>query len=314
MAAAFRVAHSTASVDEAAQSMSELYGPMTLAADPPHDFRYAAAAVGDDDLVLGRLLYTGSCRSGTEGFPQPNVAYAVRGPHRWAIGRDGGSGAIPFLIPPGRWLDVEFRDVDLLTVTVSLHTLTTTAAALLGTDHVRLDWDASRIAPVDAELVASTLRYLDGTVRAHPELHENPLIRAAVVRHTATILLSGFHLLPAALRDDREPSVPKALRRAMSFMDDNAQRPITVEDVARAARLSVRGLQAAFRRDLGTTPMAYLRVARLAGARRELVDADPGRGDTVEAIAHRWGFGHPARFAASYRAEYGEYPAATLRH
>jgi len=36
-------------------------------------------------------------------------------------------------------------------------------------------------------------------------------------------------------------------------------------------------------------------------------------GDTVAAIAARWGFAHPGRFAAAYQQQYGTTPATTLR-
>jgi AraC-like DNA-binding protein len=39
--------------------------------------------------------------------------------------------------------------------------------------------------------------------------------------------------------------------------------------------------------------------------------ADPGR-TTVTDVAHRWGFDHLGRFAASYRARYHTTPSQTL--
>lgn len=313
MAQVFSLARSTTSVEEAERSMSEVYGPMTLTAEPPREFRYAAAVTGDGRFTLGRLLYSGSCRSGTDGFPQIVVAHAARGRHHWTLGREAGLGTVPFLVPPGRWLDAEFSDVDFLTLTFRLESLTETAERLLGTDHVRLDLDAGLRSSPDAQLVANLLRYLDQSLRARPDVFANPLIRASAMQHAATLVLSAFRLLPEQKEPGPQPTMSRALRRAVAFIDDNARRPITVADIADASRLSVRGLQAAFRRDLGTTPMAYLRSARLDGAHRDLLNAHPDRGDTVDAIAHRWGFGHPARFAAAYRTAFGEYPAATLR-
>ena len=59
--------------------------------------------------------------------------------------------------------------------------------------------------------------------------------------------------------------------------------------------------------------MAYVRRVRLECAHRELQAADPTSGDTVAAIAARWGFAKPDRFAAAYRAAYGVAPIHTLR-
>ncbi|WP_420843129.1 helix-turn-helix domain-containing protein [Cryptosporangium phraense] len=80
-----------------------------------------------------------------------------------------------------------------------------------------------------------------------------------------------------------------------------------------AARTSSRAVQNAFRRHYDTTPLGYLRQIRLDRARRELQAADPSAGDTVAAIALRWGFGAPGRFSHAYRARYGQPPSRTLR-
>ncbi|WP_320779036.1 helix-turn-helix domain-containing protein [Streptomyces sp. CRN 30] len=106
---------------------------------------------------------------------------------------------------------------------------------------------------------------------------------------------------------------PATVRRALSYMEAHAARPLTVGDLAGAVGISVRALQQAFARHRGTTPMSELRRVRLAHAHRELRAADPTRGATVAEIAHRWGFGRADRFAAAYRRVYGVPPSRTLR-
>ncbi|HJU46532.1 MAG TPA: AraC family transcriptional regulator [Gaiellaceae bacterium] len=103
----------------------------------------------------------------------------------------------------------------------------------------------------------------------------------------------------------------RAVRRAVDFMHANASQPLTGGAVARAAGVGSRALQAAFRRDLGTTPTAYLRDLRLELAHAELT----ANGDdaTVTEIALRCGFAHPGRFAAAYRARFGIPPSAERR-
>jgi transcriptional regulator GlxA family with amidase domain len=103
------------------------------------------------------------------------------------------------------------------------------------------------------------------------------------------------------------------VRRAVAFIDGHASLPITVTDVARAAGVGPRALQLAFAHHLGCSPMTHVRRVRLEGAHRELQAADPTAGDTVAAIAARWGFARPDRFAAAYRAAYGAPPSHTLR-
>lgn len=58
------------------------------------------------------------------------------------------------------------------------------------------------------------------------------------------------------------------------------------------------------------SPVTYLRALRLNQVRTELRRECTA---TVGEIAARWGFWHPSRFAADYRAMFGELPSATRR-
>jgi transcriptional regulator GlxA family with amidase domain len=112
--------------------------------------------------------------------------------------------------------------------------------------------------------------------------------------------------------DARPLGATAAIRRAVAYIDEHAQEPITLADIVSASRLSVRALQAGFRRYLDTTPTGYLQKARLNAARLDLIASDPTR-ETVAAIARRWGFTHLGRFASSYRAAFDELPSESLR-
>ncbi len=105
----------------------------------------------------------------------------------------------------------------------------------------------------------------------------------------------------------------RAVRRAVEFVERNLARPITVSDVAAAAGVSLRTLQAFFAEDLQQTPSSFIRNRRLERARADLADAPPGSGATVSQIANRWGFSHLGRFANTYHQRFGEPPSQTLR-
>lgn len=105
---------------------------------------------------------------------------------------------------------------------------------------------------------------------------------------------------------------PQTLRRAITFIDDNAHRDIRLTDIAAAIGVTPRSVQYTFRRHLGTTPLEHLRRVRLHRAHRDLQAADPAV-DTVMAIAGRWRFGHPGRFSMAYKAAFGTPPSQTLR-
>lgn len=109
-------------------------------------------------------------------------------------------------------------------------------------------------------------------------------------------------------RPAQRAAAPAAVRRALAYIDENAHRAITIDDVAAASFISTRGLQYAFRRALDITPAEALRRARLDGARRDL---HAGNGRSVTEISRRWGFSNSSRFSAAYREAYGNTPSLT---
>jgi AraC-like DNA-binding protein len=106
---------------------------------------------------------------------------------------------------------------------------------------------------------------------------------------------------------------PRVVRRVTELIDSAPQTAFTVTDLAAFAGVSARSLHAAFRRQLGSTPMSYVRRRRLEHARDELLSLDPAAGVKVIDVALRHGFTHTGRFAAAYRARFGESPSVTLR-
>ncbi|GAB4176305.1 MAG: hypothetical protein Fur0032_16240 [Terrimicrobiaceae bacterium] len=79
-----------------------------------------------------------------------------------------------------------------------------------------------------------------------------------------------------------------------------------MSDLCAEVRASRRTLHLGFLELYGLGPMAYLRVIRLNGARRDLRRA---RGSVTD-IAMAWGFNHLGRFSAYYRQFFGELPSA----
>jgi len=143
-------------------------------------------------------------------------------------------------------------------------------------------------------------------------LHQ-PLVAAPL----ADALLSGLlaaadHPFRAALAEPAPGCRPPVISRAIEFMHEHADEPITIAEIARHCSVSMRTLQEGFHRHLGHPPLQQLRRIRLANARRSLKEANPYQ-DTVRSIAHRWGFTHLGRFASDYQAAFGELPSVSLR-
>lgn len=101
------------------------------------------------------------------------------------------------------------------------------------------------------------------------------------------------------------------IRAAEEWIDAHFAEAITLGRLCAVAGVGDRYLESAFRTHRGQTPMQFLMQRRLASVRRNLLDSKPG--DSVTQVAHDAGFIHLGRFAARYRAAYGESPSATLR-
>ncbi|MGW7072290.1 helix-turn-helix transcriptional regulator [Streptomyces sp. NPDC054855] len=139
------------------------------------------------------------------------------------------------------------------------------------------------------------------------------LLSGQMARLLATTMLALFpHQPPEHRRIDSTDATPATLLRALAYIDSHAHQDVTLTDIARAAYASPRAVQEAFRRHRGTTPLAYLRRARLEHAHRDLEAATPDT-STVTRIAAHWGFAHTSRFAGHYRSAFGQSPGMTLR-
>ncbi|MEU7591376.1 AraC family transcriptional regulator [Micromonospora sp. NPDC049230] len=197
------------------------------------------------------------------------------------------------------------------------HAVDSELARLLGRpvdDPVRLDVGMAMTTP-RAQAWARGVAFLadelaqptDASLFDHPQVaarFEQGLIGQLLLahRHSHSDLLA---------EPDHHPHPGRLVRRARTLIADHHGEALTVGDVAEALRVSVRTLQDCFRRELRTTPTAYLRACRLDAAQRSLRAAEPGVSVTTVALRH--GFVHLGRFATEYRSRFGESPSATLR-
>ncbi|MER7609671.1 AraC family transcriptional regulator [Nocardioides sp. NPDC127503] len=124
-----------------------------------------------------------------------------------------------------------------------------------------------------------------------------------------TLLLAQPNNRTSADPERARPVSPR-LRQAMDFMLDRLGDPVTVTAVAGASGMSVRSLQAGFRRELGTTPVQWLRSQRLERAHALLAGGAPGL--SVTDVAYSCGFFHLGEFGTAFRSRYGVTPSAVL--
>ncbi|WP_169815537.1 helix-turn-helix transcriptional regulator [Nocardia inohanensis] len=188
------------------------------------------------------------------------------------------------------------------------------AAGHIGPPAALLDrLNYGRLPPAAARFWQHSVDYLTESLAGVDDSDLGALLVGNAGRLLATALLTTSSEAPEAATGDRTDATRSTLRRATVFIETNPDLDLSVADIARACNVSPRAVQLTFRRHLDTTPMHYLRRVRLDRAREELRAAGPGDHVTVTAVAARWGYLRPSRFAAHYFATYGEYPAQTLR-
>ncbi|EME56563.1 helix-turn-helix transcriptional regulator [Amycolatopsis decaplanina] len=160
-----------------------------------------------------------------------------------------------------------------------------------------------------------TLLHTFGETAASGMFDRSPLAAA----HFEKLLLHGLldaqpHSRSGDLDEERPRPKSTAVRRAMTYCEERAAEPVSIGELATAARISVRALQSAFRTELGLTPMEYLRRVRLDHVHQDLLAIAQGRAEgNVTDVALRWGFTHLGRFSALYRDTYGKLPSETAR-
>jgi AraC-like DNA-binding protein len=135
-----------------------------------------------------------------------------------------------------------------------------------------------------------------------------PLVHAVL----SGLLLSADHSLRVQLESQARSIGVATVRRAQEYIEEHAQEPLTVAQVAAWAGVSIRALQQGFQRTLGATPHQVIQQTRLERAHNDLVDSSVDE-VTVASIGAKWGFPHAGRFAALYHARYNTYPSTTLR-
>jgi AraC-like DNA-binding protein len=303
----------TTDPDVASEIFREAYSTMRMRVQGPRPmFSVASTPVGD--ARLDRTKFRMTLEGAAEPFSDVYILGVRSGVVEYSI--DGseetyGPGEMCFPVPVGLPWATRLENVDSELVVVKQSLLDGAAATEPGRAPVRLLSNRPHSAAAAAQLWRTT-EAVRAVAAAQPEA--SPLVMNAAARLLAASVLTAFPSTAQreATSADRLDAHPDALRRAVAFIETNPDLDITVADIARAAHVSVRAIQVAFRRHLRTSPMAYLRRVRLDAARAELLDASPGQGLTVTAVASRWGWARPSRFAADFRAAYGQHPYTLL--
>jgi AraC-like DNA-binding protein len=140
----------------------------------------------------------------------------------------------------------------------------------------------------------------------------NEILHAAYEQLIMTgLLLCQPHTYNGALERLEGKAAPRSVKRAIGYMEDRLDTPVTLDDIVAASGVPGRTLLKHFQDYRGTSPMRHLRDVRLARIREELLRAEAD--DSVTRIATSLGVQHLGRFAVAYRERFGESPSQTLK-
>jgi AraC family transcriptional regulator, ethanolamine operon transcriptional activator len=173
-----------------------------------------------------------------------------------------------------------------------------------------------RVAPVaDRVRLSRAFDLLSHTVNHHEDAVLPSREAGAIER--AFLEIAVRSLAGGSSRSSPIQSARLASARIVRTCEDYARKwryqDVTLAGLCEASGVSERRVRSAFYECYQMSPTAYLRVAALNAVRRDLVEG-PRLRDAVSHAATDWGFWHLSRFAAQYRALFGESPRHTLSH
>jgi AraC-like DNA-binding protein len=309
----------THSLEAFEQLQSSVHGRTSLQqTDRKAPFEWQANRVVVGELSVTATRFRAGARAKTDNVD--NV-YTLLMPQRSGGLSEQGRGST--LLLPGRTAalvsaslpaTVELRtDYQGLGVRIAAGSMESTLNMLTGvqrTTPLRFEGSIDLQKGAGAELMGLLQFILDGAEREQSVLR-TPIIETRLSETFMMALLLGTrHNHSHLLRTPQRAPEPRHVKRAEEYMEANAHRPITATDVARAAGLTIRALNAAFRAHRGVFPLGFLRERRFALARARLSTSSAV---TVAEVALASGFVHFGRFSVEYKKRYGESPAQTLK-
>ncbi len=199
----------------------------------------------------------------------------------------------------------------------------------IGIPYDALDWNAAVLAGrdispsrIDALLVtppeAARLRLLalvgDAARLAElsPDVADAPAAARALagaITHALVDCLAGGDIGTERASVRRHHRIMARLER---LVEEQPAAMLTLAEICAAVGAAQRTLNLVCHAFTGFGVVAYVRRRRLALVRQALLQAEPGR-DSVGGIALDFGFWELGRFAAAYRAAFGELPSRTLQ-
>jgi AraC-like DNA-binding protein len=198
-------------------------------------------------------------------------------------------------------------------IAVARNDLAAHARALLGAEPA---WpQTTKILRPPSSLFAE-IRHLHtkacGLARTRPDMLAHREVARALEQdllHALVNALAGPEVCDNAARRQRHAAIMARFEKVLAAQGD---RQLSMAELCAGTGVPERALRLCCQEFLGLSPTAYVRMRRLNLVRAALLRSDPAIA-TVGGIARHHGFSELGRFAAAYRAVFGESPSATLQ-
>jgi AraC family ethanolamine operon transcriptional activator len=175
-------------------------------------------------------------------------------------------------------------------------------------------WSAKRVCHIDPRIGKPLGRPLKGIMSDLKRRTNAPSDQAADFLRRS--IIEGFVVgLASTLPPERGQTCYTGARLVSEtddYVDAAGTRPIHISELCSALKVSRRTLHRAFAGTLGIGPVAYLRRRRLSTIQSILKRSDAAS-ISIGNLAFEYGFPESGRFAAYYRAQFGETPSETRR-
>ncbi|MDB9536537.1 helix-turn-helix domain-containing protein [Dolichospermum planctonicum CS-1226] len=175
-----------------------------------------------------------------------------------------------------------------------------------------LKQNAMRLHPASLRPLKAYYQEIVHIFNTQPSLLMQSQMQSLIMEDFLPLLINTFgrnaQKKPRILKPFRRYSlVKKAEEISKSYKDQ----PLTLQKLCEELETSSSALSCGFQEVFGISPMAYIKIQRLNGVRRALMNPNPNT-KTVMEVAQEWGFTNAAYFVKHYQEMFGELPSKTL--
>lgn len=171
-----------------------------------------------------------------------------------------------------------------------------------------LNGDVAKIGPSLKAFIGLTIDDLN----THQALCKNRYAMQNTENVIISLLLDEIdNNYKAQLNSNTHICRPRYVRRAEDYIQQNYDREITIEQLAKDIGITSRSLQLGFKKHLSTTPTNYVMCVRLDKA-RDIFTSPSLEQQSITHVALSCGFKHLSNFIKYYKARFGETPSQTL--